>query len=95
MSPSLLGAHAYGRDMDPADLRHLPIVDDPFEVDLREIDAAIELVRRGVATRVRLVGLPTFEELAALGLARAQAAGVAFQVQRDSSTWLLTFGPTD
>jgi hypothetical protein len=81
--------------MAPADLRVLPTADDPFEVDLREIDAAIELVRRGAAARVRLVGVPTFEELAALGLARAQAAGVAFEVRRDASTWLLTFGPTD
>jgi hypothetical protein len=47
-----------------------------------EIDAAIAMVARGVATRVRLVGLADVDEVAAGGLARAQSAGVDFALDR-------------
>jgi hypothetical protein len=55
---------------------------DPVARDLVEIDAAIDLVTRGLATRVRLVGLKRPEAVAATGLAHAQDALVAFSVDR-------------
>lgn len=80
--------------MEPADLIVLPRhLTDPFELDLVQVDAAIELVRRGGANRVRLVGLAAAEELASTALARAQAAGVAFAVDRHGSGLTLTIGP--
>jgi hypothetical protein len=57
---------------------------DPLEIALAEIEVAIELVRRGQARRVRLVGLAAAEEAAGLGLARAQAAGVRFAIERST-----------
>ena len=66
----------------------------PIERDMAEIDAAIELVRRGLATRIRLVGLLRPEGAAAVGLARAQAAGVLFSVERPPDGGAsLTVGP--
>jgi hypothetical protein len=59
-----------------------PSVPDPLEIALSEIDVAIELVRRGQARRVRLVGLVAGERAAAPGLARAQAASVRFALER-------------
>lgn len=80
--------------MDPADLIVLPRRRaDAFELDLVQVDAAIELVRRGGAIRVRLVGLADAEELASTALAQAQAAGVAFAVDRHGSELTLTIGP--
>ena len=55
---------------------------DPLEVALAEIEVAIELVRRGQARRVRLVGLAGGERAAGPGLARAQTAGVRFAIER-------------
>jgi hypothetical protein len=81
--------------MDPADLHVLPRVEDPFDVDLREVDVAIELVARGAAFRVRLVGLSDPDTLAPIALARAQLAGVEFHLDRAGSTPRLTFGPSD
>ena len=55
------------------------------ERTLAEIDAAIGLVVIGAATTVRLVNMELAEELAFDATARAQAAGVAFSLDRDGS----------
>lgn len=71
---------------------------DPLEVALREIDIAIELVVSGGATVVQLSGLEAAERAAALGLAQAQAAGVAFALQRSGAARgavSLRIGPRD
>lgn len=66
----------------------------PIERDLAEIDAAIELVRRGIATRIRLVGLMRPDGVAAIGLAHAQAAGLRFEVDRvQAGPVAVTVGP--
>jgi hypothetical protein len=57
-------------------------VTDPLEIALAEIGVAIELVRRGQARRVRLVGLIGAERAAGPGLARAQEAGIRFALER-------------
>jgi hypothetical protein len=64
-------------------------------IDLANVDAAIELVRRRTADRVRLAGLDSAERLAPLALAKAQAAGVRFVLDRDGGSVTLTFGPLD
>jgi hypothetical protein len=56
------------------------------ERDQVEISAAIELVRRGSATRVVVAGLRDVESIAAAGLAEAQAVGVRFILTRDAAT---------
>jgi len=56
---------------------------DRVEIALMEIDVAIALVERGLARRIRLCGLQAIEHAAGPGLARAQAAGVAFSLERD------------
>jgi hypothetical protein len=58
---------------------------DPLEIALAEIDVAIELVRRGQARRIRLVGLAAAEQAAGIGLARAQEAGVRFVLERSTA----------
>jgi hypothetical protein len=58
---------------------------DPLEIALSEIDAAIELVSRGLARRVRLSGLVAGERAAGPGLARAQDAGVGFVLERGAA----------
>jgi hypothetical protein len=58
---------------------------DPFDVALREIDVAIQLVVSGRARVVELVGLDAAERAAGPGLAQAQAAGVRFELQRSSA----------
>jgi hypothetical protein len=65
----------------------------PFETDLAQVDAAIELVRCGAAIRVRLAGLRDPERLAQVALARTQAADLAFDVDRDGDAITLTIGP--
>jgi hypothetical protein len=63
-----------------------PIRDpDPLTVALREIDIAIQLVVSGSARVVELVGLEAAEVVAGQGLARAQAAGVGFELHRSSA----------
>ena len=67
--------------------------DDPAELGstaLAEIDAAIALVVGHAARRVRLTGWPFVELVAAAGLARAQAAGVAFAVERADRAGVVT-----
>jgi hypothetical protein len=67
---------------------------DSEEQDLAEIDAAIELIRQGIAARVRLVGLRAPETVAGAGLARAQANDVWFSVDRGAGGAIaLTIGP--
>jgi hypothetical protein len=56
-----------------------------------EVDAAIEMVRLGAARRMRLVGVTDPDGLAAVALARAQAAGIAFRLERDGGSVTLTF----
>jgi hypothetical protein len=80
--------------MDHADLIVLPRQrTDPVELDLVQVDAAIEMVRRGAAARMRLAGLADAADLASTALARAQEAGVEFALHRDGSSVTLTFGP--
>jgi hypothetical protein len=80
--------------MEPAGIIALPRVrTDPFELDVANLEAAIELVRSGLANRVRLVGLSDPETLAPIGLARAQAADVGFTVDRRDHALTLTIGP--
>ena len=80
--------------MEPAGIIMLPRVrTDPFELETADLDAAIELVRTGLADRVRLVGLSLADDLAAIGLARAQAADVDFSVDRHPHALTLTVGP--
>lgn len=59
-----------------------PSVVELFATEIAEVEAAITLVDMGTATRVRLVDLPHALLLAGQALARAQAAGVAFRVDR-------------
>jgi hypothetical protein len=67
---------------------------DSEEQDLAEIDAAIELIRRGLAARVRLVGLRAPETVAGAGLAHAQASQMLFSVDRGAGGAVaLTLGP--
>jgi hypothetical protein len=73
---------------------------DPTPADalaLVEIDAAIALVTAHAARRVRLTALPAVASVAGLGLARAQAAGVAFSFEQpeDDGVVTLTIGPID
>jgi hypothetical protein len=67
---------------------------DPTERDLGEIDAAIDLVAQGLATRVRLVGLMRPEAVAAIGLAHAHEARIAFSLDRKAGgRATVTLGP--
>jgi hypothetical protein len=67
---------------------------EPVARDLVEIDAAIDLVAHGLATRVRLVGLMRPEAVAAIGLARAQDALVGFSLDRGPTGIVaITVGP--
>lgn len=82
------------------DRRTVPTVDrlqtvDSLELDLVEVEAAIELVTRGVATRITLAGLRDPEGVAAAALVSAQSAGVRFALERSdgSSTAAIRIGP--
>jgi hypothetical protein len=67
---------------------------DTVASDLAEIKAGIELVSRGLATRVRLIGLAHADAVAAEGLALAQASRVGFSLERGSSgAAAITLGP--
>ena len=68
---------------------------DPFDVALREIEVAVDLVSSGRARVVELVGLPAAERAAGFGVATAQAAGVQFSVQRSAAGSVsLRIGPS-
>ena len=71
----------------PADTAHL--------AGSNEVDAAIEMVRLGAARRMRLVGMADADGLAAVALARAQAAGITFRLERDRGSVILTFEEPD
>jgi hypothetical protein len=63
---------------------------------LAEIDAAVAMVALGLATRVRLVGIAHIEDVAAAGLACAQASGVGFALDRSASGAVsVTLGPIE
>ena len=68
---------------------------DALTADTAEVDAAIELVRRGAAVRVRLASLRDARTVAEIAMVHAQRAGVAFSTQRDGPSLTLTFGPRD
>jgi hypothetical protein len=71
--------------MEPNAVVPFPLVSpEQLDRDLSEIDAAIAMVLLGAARRVRLIGLSTAEEAAALGLGRAQQAGVMFRLDRSA-----------
>jgi len=78
--------------MDTAGPFLLPSADDALDADLREVDAAIEMVARGLAVRVRLVGLNDADTIAPIALARAQLANIDFRVDHGATT-SLTIGP--
>ena len=56
--------------------------DEDLDDALAEVDAAIALVTRGGAVRVRLIGFALAEAVAGLAAAHAQLAGVGFQIDR-------------
>ncbi|TAK02394.1 MAG: hypothetical protein EPO36_02290 [Chloroflexota bacterium] len=63
---------------------------------LDELLAAIELVARGVASRVHVTGLAGLDEIAAVALVRAQQAGVRFTLARDQpDTVTAVVGPRE
>lgn len=64
---------------------------------LAEIDAAIALVARHAARRVRLTALPFVEQIAGVALAHARAAGMAFAFERPERAGVVTvtIGPLD
>jgi hypothetical protein len=82
-----LGSLSYLRFMESTRPIRLPAaVEASRERDQVEISAAIELVVRGAATRVVVAGLRDVESIAADALARAQAAGVRFNLTRAAAT---------
>ncbi len=78
-------------DADPASL------EEAGAAALAEINAAIALVTARVARRVQLTALPFVEAAAAVGLANAQAAGIAFRFDRAEREGVatVTIGPLD
>jgi hypothetical protein len=62
---------------------------------LAEVEAAIALVERGVARRVRVASLdlPAVERLAGLAAARAGSSGLRFVVERSPTSGTFTIGP--
>ena len=67
---------------------------DPLESALREVNAAIALVVAGVAVTITLCCLDAAEIAAFTAAAWAQAAGVAFRLQRDPPASVsLVIGP--
>jgi hypothetical protein len=73
------------------------LVDDAGAAALTEIDAAIALVVGRAARRVRLTAVPFVESVAAIGLAHARSAGLAFQLERPerSGVVTVTIGPLE
>jgi hypothetical protein len=70
------------------------VPDDPVELDLAEVDTAIEMVVAGAASRICLVSLIHPETVAPVALARSQAADIGFHLDRDPGGAVrLTFGP--
>ena len=75
--------------------RALELSEQDLDAALAEVDAAIALVSRGAAVRVRLVGFVLAEAVAGLGAAHAQLAGVGFQIDRPTvaGAMALIIGP--
>ena len=71
--------------------------DDVGAAALAEIDAAIALVAGRAARRVRLTAVPFVETVAAVGLAHARAAGLAFEFERPERAGVVTvtIGPLE
>ena len=69
--------------------------DDELENALAEVDAAIALVRRGAAVRIRLIGFAMIDAISGIAAAHAQLAGVAFQIDRPivAGVLAITVGP--
>ena len=69
--------------------------DQELENALAEVDAAIALVRRGAAVRIRLAGFALIDVVAGIGAAHAQLAGVRFQIDRPEVAGIIgvTVGP--
>ena len=85
-------------DIEPTPFpRALEPTDEDVERALSQIDAAIALVVRGAAVRIRLIGFPLVDVLAGLGAAHAQLAGVGFQIDRLAPTAAaaMIVGPLD
>lgn len=80
--------------MESGHLYVMPASESSIDTDLREVDTAIAMVSGGAALRVRLVGLHAADEIASTALARAQAAGVRFALDRQGTT-RLTIGPRE
>lgn len=73
------------------------VFEDGAAAALVEIDAAIAMVAAGAARRVRLTALPFVESVAAVGLAHARQAGLAFRYEPPERAGVvtLTIGPRD
>jgi hypothetical protein len=70
-------------DIEPTPFpRALEPTDEDVERAVSQIDAAIALVVRGLAVRIRLIGFPLVDVVAGLAAAHAQLAGVGFQIDR-------------
>ena len=70
-------------DIEPTPFpRALDPSDEDVEKALGQVDAAIALVSRGAAVRIRLIGFPFVGVVAGLAAAHAQLAGVGFQIDR-------------
>ena len=76
----------YGEGVEHIDPIPFPHAIEPSDQDLEnalaEVDAAIALVRRGAAVRIRLIGFALVDVVAGLAAAHAQFAGVGFQIDR-------------
>lgn len=68
-----------------------------FAAALAEIDAAIQMVALRAARRVRITALPFAEDVAAVALAHARDAGMAFRFERPERAGVVTvtIGPLE
>jgi hypothetical protein len=85
-------------DIEPTPFpRALEPTDEDVERALSQVDAAIALVVRGAAVRIRLIGFPLADVVAGLAAAHAQIAGVGFQIDRLAPTAAaaMIVGPLD
>jgi hypothetical protein len=74
-------------DIEPTPFpRALEPTDEDVERALAEVDAAIAVVSRGAAVRIRLISFPLVDVVAGLAAAHAQLAGVGFQIDRLAPT---------
>lgn len=79
--------------MGPHDLfDHARSETDVLDHALVEVDAALELVHRGAAVRIQLVGLPNPERIAGIAVARGQALGIHVALDRSGTTPTLILG---